>query len=113
MENNDKPKTVYTKAQIIKMAARSARIRKSVVEDVYNAIEEEIFKALSSADEKSDISIRLFEGITIDSQYIPEQTQLNNLTGRTITTLAKIKAKANITRHYCGKLFNAGKPRDE
>ena len=113
MENNDKPKTVYTKAQIIKMAARSARIRKSVVEDVYNAIEEEIFKALSSADEKSDVSIRLFEGITFDAQYIPAQTQLNNLTGRTITTLAKIKAKANITRHYCGKLFKAGKSRDE
>lgn len=105
MKNNDKPKTVYTKAQIIKMVARSIRLRKSLVEDVFDGIEQEIAKLLASANEGSDVSLRLFEGITIDSEFIPPKEKVNNLTGDKITTLAKIKAKANITRHYCGKLL--------
>lgn len=105
MNNNDKSKTVYTRAQIIKMVARRIRIRKSLVEDVFDGLEQEIAHLLASANEDSDISLRLFEGITIDSEFIPPKEKFNTLTGKTITTLAKIKAKANITRYYCEKLF--------
>ena len=105
MNDNDKPKTVYTKAKIIKMVARRIRIRKSLVEDVFDGLEQEIANLLASANEHSDVSLRLFEGITIDSEFIPPKEKINNLTGDKITTLAKIKAKANITRHYCEKLF--------
>ena len=104
MKNDGNKKTVYTKAQIIKMVARRIRLRKSLVEDVFDGLEKEIFELLASADE-SGVSLRLFEGITLDSEFVPESEKVNNLTGNKITTLAKIKAKANITRHYCGKLF--------
>lgn len=109
MRNNDKPKTVYTKAQMIKRVARAARVRTAVVERVFDGIEREVFDALSGADADSDVSIRLFEGITFDSTYLPEMTKVNNLTGRTITTVAKIKAKASITRHYCRKLLGSAR----
>lgn len=101
----DKHKTVYTKAKIIKMVARRARVRKSIVKNVYETLEHEIMRLLASANEDEDIVLRLFEGISIDSEFLPEKQKVNNLTGDTITTLEKIKAKANITRYYCEKLL--------
>lgn len=101
----EKNKTVYTKAQIIKMVARSARIRKSLVKRVYEELENEIVNLLSTATKDNDVSLRLFEGISIDSEFLPAKEKVNNLTGKTITTLEKIKAKANITRYYCEKLM--------
>lgn len=102
MDNN---KNVYTKAQIIKMVARSARIRKSLVKRVYDELENEIMTLLATADKDADVSLRLFEGISIDSKFLPSKEKTNNLTGETIDTLEKIKAKANITRYYCDKLL--------
>lgn len=102
MDNN---KNVYTKAQIIKMVARSARIRKSLVKRVYDELENEIMTLLATADKDVDVSLRLFEGISIDSKFLPSKEKTNNLTGETIDTLEKIKAKANITRYYCDKLL--------
>lgn len=101
----DNSKNVYTKAQIIKMVARSARIRKSLVKRVYEELENEIMTLLATADEGTDVSLRLFEGISIDSKFLPSKEKTNNLTGETIDTLEKIKAKANITRYYCDKLL--------
>lgn len=100
MEN----KIVYTKARIIKMVARRARIRKSLVQKIYLALEHEIMRLLAEADEDKGVTLRLFEGISIDSEFLPQKEKLNNLTGETITTQEKIKAKANITRYYCDKL---------
>lgn len=99
-----KNKIVYTKAKIIKMVAHRARIRKSLVKKIYLALEEEIMKLLAEANENDDILLRLFEGISIDSEFLPQKEKLNNLTGETIITQEKIKAKANITRYYCEKL---------
>ena len=101
----EKNKTVYTKAQIIKMVARSARIRKSLVKRVYEELENEIVNLLSTATKDNDVSLRLFEGISIDGELLPAKEKVNNLTGQTIITLEKIKAKANITRYYCEKLL--------
>lgn len=98
-------KTVYTKAQIIKMVARSARIRKSLVKKIYEELESKIMTLLATADKDSDVSLRLFEGISIDSKFLPTKVKTNNLTGETIDTLEKIKAKANVTRYYCDKLL--------
>lgn len=100
----EKNKIVYTKAKIIKMVAHRARIRKSLVKKIYLALEEEIMKLLAEANENDDILLRLFEGISIDSEFLPQKEKLNNLTGETIITQEKIKAKANITRYYCEKL---------
>lgn len=101
-----KNKSVYTKAQIIKLVARKARIRRSLVKKIYVALEEEIMRLLADANDDNGVSLRLFEGISIDSEFLPEKEKLNNLTGEKIITHKKIKAKANITRYYCDKLSN-------
>ena len=76
------------------------------VKDIYNALEKNIFDILSSVKENGDISIRLFEGISLDGTYIPEKTKQNNLTGEVNFVDSKIKPKFTITRSYCEKLNN-------
>ena len=77
---------------------------KSVIKDVYNLLEDVVFQSLCSANEEQDVSIRLFEGISLDGIYIPEQTRINNFNGKTMVCPSKIKPKCNITRTYCEKL---------
>lgn len=109
MENQDKVKLTYTKEMLIKEIAKKSHKGLRVVKDVYETLESEIATLLSSANSDTDISLRLFEGITIDSTFIPEKTKVNNLTGETITTTSKIKPKAHITRNYREKLTNYSK----
>ena len=105
----EKNKNTYTKEMIIKNIAKISGRNISIVRSVYNTLEETMMILLSSANSNTDVSLRLFEGITIDSIYIPEKNKKNNLTGNIITTTSKIKPKANITRNYCNKLTNYNK----
>lgn len=100
----DKIKNTYTKDMLIKKIAKKCVKDINSVRTIYNTLEEVIENLLSSANPKTDISIRLFEGITIDSTFVPEKTKINNLTGKVITSTSKIKPKANITRNYRDKL---------
>ena len=79
---------------------------KSVVKNIYSLLENIIFSSLASVNSEQDICIRLFEGISLDGVYIPEQTKQNNLTGKMSVVESKIKPKFNITRSYCDKLNN-------
>ena len=76
------------------------------VREVYNALENIIFDTLYSVNEKQDVCIRLFEGISLDGKYISKKTKRNNLTGKLSVVESKIKPKFNITRNYCEKLNN-------
>lgn len=106
MASDKNGKTVYTKAQMIKLIARSAKVRRSLVQKIYECFEDEIRTLLASADENNDVVLRLFEGISISSEFLPHKEKVNNLTGENITTLEKIRAKAKITRRYCDKLLS-------
>jgi hypothetical protein len=107
--NQDKSKVTYTKEMIIKNIAHLCDMDIRTVKEVYNTLEKEIVSLLSYANPERDISIRLFEGININSTYIPEQKKLNNLTGEEIISASKIKPKVNITRYYCDKLTSSNK----
>lgn len=72
----------------------------------YNGLEDYLFTVLSSVDENKDVTIRLFEGISLDGTYAYEKTKKNNLTGETSFVGSKIKPKFKITRSYCEKLNN-------
>ena len=109
MENQIKTKNTYTKEKLIKELSKDCNINIKTVRDVYNALEEKIADILSSVKPNVDVSIRLFEGITIDGSFVPEKTKVNNLTGKVITSKSKIKPKANITRYYIEKLTNNNK----
>ena len=105
MANYTKNTKVYTKAQMIQLIAKRVRIRRSLVQKIYEGFEDEIRELLSSASNDADVSLRLFEGITIDGHYLAPRDKVNNLTGEKIRTTEKIRAKAKITRHYSEKLL--------
>ena len=105
----DKVKKTYTKDMLIRDIALKCNKDINTVRTFYHTLEENITKLLSSANENTDITIRLFEGISIDSTFIPEKMKLNNLTGKVITSKSKIKPKANITRNYRNKLTDDNK----
>lgn len=109
LEIQDKIKNTYTKEMIIKKIAEVCGYSTSYVRKFYNTFEDMISELLSSANETTDVSLRLFEGITIDSTFVPQKTKTNNLTGEVIVTSSKIKPKANITRNYKEKLTAYGK----
>lgn len=101
-----KERIKITKENIIRDIAKQTNNSISDVKDIYNTLEKTIFDILSSVDVNGDISIRLFEGISLDGIYIPEKTKQNNLTGKTSLVESKIKPKFSITRSYCEKLNN-------
>lgn len=109
METDKKNKVTYTKEMLIKKIAEESKNSVRVVRAMYNSLEADVFEALSSANEDTDVNVRLFEGISIGATFVPETTRVNNLTGNTIVTSPKIKPKANITRNYCDKLADCVK----
>lgn len=102
-------KNTYNKEMLIRNIAEICGKNVSTVRVVYNTLEETIAKLLSSATPNNDVSIKLFEGISIDSTFVPEKTKVNNLTGKVITSTSKIKPKANITRNYRDKITEYSK----
>ena len=101
-----KEKIKITKDNLIRDIAKQTNKNIVDVKDVYNALEKTIFDILSSVEINGDITIRLFEGISLDGIYVPEKTKQNNLTGEVRLVEGKIKPKFNITRSYCEKLNN-------
>ena len=95
-----------TKESLIRDIAKQTKKNVNDIKEVYNTLENTIFDILSSVDVNGNISIRLFEGISLDGNYIPEKTKKNNLTGKMSLVESKIKPKFNITRSYCEKLNN-------
>ena len=81
----------------------------TIVRGIYNILEDTIMKLLSSTSPANYITLKLFEGISIDSEFLPEKDKVNNLTGKSIVTTSKVKAKANVTRNYCDKLTACNK----
>ena len=97
-------KIKFTKETIIRDIAKQTNNNISDVKDIYNALEKTIFDILSSVETNGDVTIKLFEGISVDGVYIPEKNKQNNLTGKVSFVESKIKPKFNITRSYCEKL---------
>ena len=101
-----KEKIKITKDALIRDIAKQSNKDIGDVKDIYNTLEQTIFDILSSVETNGDISIRLFEGISLDGIYISEKTKKNNLTGEVSLVHSKIKPKFNTTRSYCEKLNN-------
>ena len=74
----EKTKNTYTKEMLIKNIAEISDKNISTVRAIYNTLEDVISNLLSSATPDTDISIRLFEGISIDSTFVPEKVKVNN-----------------------------------
>ncbi len=72
--------------------------------NLMNILEETVYENLKKATKDNSITVALFEGLNIESVYIPQKIKRNNLTGKDILTTNKIKPKATFTRTCCKKL---------
>lgn len=106
MENKNSNKITYTKQMLMKKISEMCDFDLNFVKEVYYALEDSIAEILSTTTEKNNVSIRLFEGITIDGVYVPQSIRINNLTGKIITSIAKIKPKVHVTKSYSQKITN-------
>lgn len=93
---------IISKKKLIKSIRDSHT--KTVVKNVYNTLEHLLFKSLLSADKRHDVVIKMFEGISLNGKFIPEQMKENHLTKQTSLVESHIKPKFNITRSYREKL---------
>lgn len=101
-----KEKNIITKDKLIRNVAKKTKYTISDYKEMYNMLEDTIFDILSSTSEEQDVCIKLFEGISLEGNYVPEKMKKNNLTGKESLVESRIKPKFNITRSYCEKLNN-------
>lgn len=102
----NKNKLKITKDDLVKSIAKQSNNTQKNVREIFNLLENEIFALLSNANKEQDVEIRLFEGITLNSEFIPEKERFNNLTKKMEFVDKRIKPKANISRTYCEKFFS-------
>ena len=95
-----------TKEDLVKSIAKQSNSTQKSVREIFNLLEDEIFTLLSSTSEKQNVEIRLFEGITLNGEFMSDKERLNNLTGKVEFVSGRIKPKANISRTYCEKFFS-------
>ena len=97
-----------TREDLIRGIAQNQQIDAKIVRRVYDTLETLIYLKLSGIKTPNDgpYVIRLFKGITLKSEYIPEKVQKLNFTGgkgkrkKEVITPAKIRVKARVTRDY-------------
>lgn len=75
MNSKGKKLKTYNKMILIRDIAKRCKRSQATVRQIYDALEDGVAVLLSSAKPNTDISLRLFEGITISSEHIPEKKQ--------------------------------------
>lgn len=95
-----KKSNTHNRENLIKKIAQQTGYSDDVVKKIYNTLDTVVFDALASATEEEDIKIKLFNGITMTSTFVPSKHQMNNLTGKMIQTACKIKPKVIISRDF-------------
>ncbi len=99
-----KEKKKITKESIIRNIAKRTGKTIADVKEAYETLEDVIFETLSQVDDGNNVCLKLFEGISLDGEFIPSKEKTNNLTGKSTFVESKIKPKFKITRSYCDKV---------
>ena len=102
---------IVTKKEVIKSLAKDFDISVGLVGSIYNRLEDRIQMILASADDKTNVEIRLFNGVKLESKFIHQREKLDNLTGKMKIYDSKIKAKATFARRYIENLNRQSKER--
>lgn len=95
---------VITKREVIRSLAEEFNMTVETVGSIYDSLENRIRLMLGSANEDTNIEIHLFDGVKLESKFLPSKEKLNNLTGKTQMVDKRIKAKASLSRRYLENL---------
>lgn len=96
--------TVYTKREIIRQVTLRTMYDLPMVKNVYNALGDVIENLLLTARANNEVTLKMFNGLSLTGKCIPEKTKKNNLTGRTIQVPSKVKVKMVTSREFCERM---------
>lgn len=99
-----KKNSTHNRESLIKRIVQQTGRSEDVVRQIYNTLDTVVFDTLASATEDEDVKIKLFNGITMTSSFMPSKHQINNLTGKMIQTACKIRPKVTISRDYRSRM---------
>lgn len=92
---------IVTQENLVKQIADKENINVTTVRTVFKSTEDIIFNHLASATASQNIIIKLLDGLSLESNYIPER-EIH--TYDNIVCKSRIRAKAKVTRYYNRKL---------
>lgn len=94
---------IITQDKLLKKIARKEGKNVATVRNIFKTTEDVIFDCLSSTTPNENIIIKLFNGITLECNYIPEK-EIH--TYDDIVCKPRLHTKAKITRYFNRKLNN-------
>lgn len=103
-------KIVYTKKDLIKLAYdyliknECPHLPLELITQIINAYQISINKVLMQADENTNITAKIFDGIRFDTSYVPARR--NNLYRGKKFTKERIKVKTTISRTFKDTVLN-------
>ena len=90
----------FSKDKLITEVASRLNLYKESVDEVYSCFEAYILELLMMAGEDYDVSIRVFNGICLQSIYEREKKKISNITKKEVTVKPKLKFKAFFTPYF-------------
>lgn len=90
---------IITQDELIREIAEKENIDLSTVRNIFKSTENTVFTHLSSVASSESVTIKLLNGLSLESEYIP-QHKVNKGIFKDHDCPAKIKIKSNITKYY-------------
>ena len=104
----NKAKILWSQQDLIDFISNYAEIDLSVVQKVFATLEEIVTNHLkfdfSSFGDNIVTTIKIFDGLTIEAEKIPEKKYV--IHNKTITATPRIKARSHLSRYYVRKILN-------
>lgn len=95
---------IVTRDEVIRFLAKDLGENIQPMRTRYRLWEDKIREILSEAEDGKDVSIRLFDGIKLESKFVPVRERLDTLTGQRKMYDSKVKAKASLSKRYLEKV---------
>lgn len=90
----------FNKDNLISEVASRLNLYKDSVEEVYTSLENYVIELLMKSDENYNTSIKLFNGVYLQSIYEGEKVRLNNFDKTEYTIKPKLKFRTFFTAHF-------------
>ena len=94
---------IVTQDDLIREIADKEDIDVTIVRDIFKSAENSIFAYLSSTTPSENIIIKLLNGLSLESEYIPEH-QINRGIFKNHSCSERIKVKPILTKYYKNKV---------
>ena len=98
---------VYKQKEFIKLVAEESGYYQNAIKDIFDGVEAVLERLMSESNDKEQLEVKLFEGLTVGTKYYPAKKAMNPKTGQRITTDAHIYPVAKYTQAYQKKIREA------